>query len=346
MDLTPEDLEMITQGFSNSTNVEYIFLAYYVTYIYYYLTTLTEEMSVIWPQKLKTGKILFLLTRYSPLLLIAIRLPVDYRTFSVLPHQICTGLYLASDGAISKVIIVSAEIALLLCLHALLGARRRYLALFIAIYTGLTLGAYIPGYQIVIQASHTSPISELDEALGYPCTWDEDISQSARNALVAAGYVSLTKVVLLAALALAIFAMRYRGQSNSLIYVIRRDSGAYIFSLTAIRFGGAIVSALRSRYAYSNIPDATFSGLVSMIVPILASRLLINMRKTKEPVALSIISTLLFDPPQDSSDSSEDEFDDPVAEMVQYQGLGRKKASGRMVSETRPTQTGVATSEV
>ncbi|KAF6765300.1 hypothetical protein DFP72DRAFT_839157 [Ephemerocybe angulata] len=106
---------------------------------------------MIWPRKWQVGKILFLLTRYTPMLLIASTILNGYKINVVFPPQVCSGLWLT--GQVSFTITswssdtlnprILATVALLLCLYALLGSKRRYLAVLLATHTGLFLGTLL-----------------------------------------------------------------------------------------------------------------------------------------------------------------------------------------------------------
>ncbi|KAF5339751.1 hypothetical protein D9611_009133 [Ephemerocybe angulata] len=48
-----------------------------------YLTTLEEEISIIWPQKWRKGKMLFLIIRYNPFVLTLLVLIDNLRNYSV-----------------------------------------------------------------------------------------------------------------------------------------------------------------------------------------------------------------------------------------------------------------------
>ncbi|KAF6753869.1 hypothetical protein DFP72DRAFT_848798 [Ephemerocybe angulata] len=77
------------------------------------------------------------------------------------------------------------------------------------------------------------PLSQLDRELGYNCTWSEgEISTAVKTGRDAAAYVAFAKGTCIAALAVVVLYVRYRNQSGSLIQVIRRDGGLYIFLLT------------------------------------------------------------------------------------------------------------------
>ncbi|KAF6750168.1 hypothetical protein DFP72DRAFT_1139779 [Ephemerocybe angulata] len=69
--LTPEEVANISRAIYNSRIYDSVAIsAYYSLYVYYYLTTLAEEIAIMWPQRWRTGKVLFFLNRYALFLFI------------------------------------------------------------------------------------------------------------------------------------------------------------------------------------------------------------------------------------------------------------------------------------
>ncbi|KAF6759592.1 hypothetical protein DFP72DRAFT_1101049 [Ephemerocybe angulata] len=117
-------------------------------------------------------------------------------------------------------------------------------------YIGHWLSNYISYIETVLHCSGTrlTPVSprtpgskaspghtkatQLDRDLGYPCEWVGEFSPAAIRGRIMASYVACTKAVCIAVFALAVLYVRYRSQAGSLIRVIRRDGGAYIFAFT------------------------------------------------------------------------------------------------------------------
>ncbi|KAF6746569.1 hypothetical protein DFP72DRAFT_1175569 [Ephemerocybe angulata] len=328
MSLSPEDIVDLARAVSATTTKKYITLGLYTFCVYYYLTTLAEEKSTIWPLKWRTGKIIFLVNRYGPIISIGPVIIFGFKSYAVLDPKACTALYISAYiTAFYRIVTVTSEVAVLLCLHALLGAKRRYLAMMIALYTGLTLGANLPLIPLFKEASATLPLDQLSAELGYACTWKGSTSIAAVKGLEAAGYVSLAKAICISVLAVTIFVVRYRTQSNTLIHVIRRDSGAHIFSLTTLRLGSAIIGAFQLRLGFESIPNSMVDGMLRTVVPILSCRLLLNMRKIDDAGVRTIVSTLLFNPPQaHPEDDSWDDEDDCSPGLVRYDGIGRQRA--------------------
>ncbi|KAF6753898.1 hypothetical protein DFP72DRAFT_848823 [Ephemerocybe angulata] len=158
---------------------------FYVIFLYHYLTTLAEE-------KWRTGKILFIFLRYAPMISIAeavlpVLRTVEFRVHIPIAPKVILQRLLSSEAAFLfghssasiRVNIIISEIVLLLCLHALLGAKRRYLTLMAFIYTGLTIGGLIPQLKYIEETSRAALNTQLDLELGYACSWEGIISSGS-----------------------------------------------------------------------------------------------------------------------------------------------------------------------
>ncbi|KAF6740867.1 hypothetical protein DFP72DRAFT_1132606 [Ephemerocybe angulata] len=104
MSLTPEEIAELTDEVSLWFTQDYIALGLWTFYLYHYLTTLAEEVSTIWPQQWRTGKILFLLLRYTPICYITLGTlsSIPLRPWATLAQcspqatpQVCQGLSIA-----------------------------------------------------------------------------------------------------------------------------------------------------------------------------------------------------------------------------------------------------------
>lgn len=304
---------------------DYISIAFYSAYLYHFATTLSEEIASIWSQTWRTGKILFLFIRYGVILMVAQSVLVELRIQMVLSPQVCRGLYLF-DSAVIWATGIASELVLLLCLHALLGAKKRYLGLLVTLYAGLTLGELIPQYRYLGEISNAPPISALDRELGYACTWAIRPSETAIQKLNATEYIAVVKSACTSALAITVFYLRCRSQRGSLISVVRRDSGLCIFSLTTIHLGNAATNAACPE-STSYIPIAIFRALQNIVIPILACRLLLNVRQRTAETSETGVSTIIFDPPFYLGDVSDDEDDLTEKSLklkaARFPGLGR-----------------------
>ncbi|KAF6746094.1 hypothetical protein DFP72DRAFT_923489 [Ephemerocybe angulata] len=295
------------------------------------------EVNLMWPRRWRWGKALFLVNRYFPMIDSVSTILTGFRVYIFLSPKACTVIYRILVTALNRVCSYSSELTLLLCLHALLGARSMYLATIMATYLGLSLGVNLIQIGFFEEISRTVSLSEFDRELGYACTWAEKISTGSANERVIAGYISLTKALCIFALALFIFLVRYRSQAGTfkLFHVLRRDSGVYILSLTAIRLGTTLIDAFQNRLAWYNTLNQILSGLNYAVVPILANRLLLNMWRTNDPDVRKTVSSILFDPPRPGEDSEDDdeEFGARPIEMVHYEGLGRRRAPAKKETE-------------
>ncbi|KAF6745145.1 hypothetical protein DFP72DRAFT_1077743 [Ephemerocybe angulata] len=169
MGLSPDSLAKLTVAITISYRIQYMGLAFFSIYYYHYFETLVEEISSIWSQKWRTGKILYLVARYLPIVLIVLELLCGYSVNLILSPKVCGRLWTTV--------------------------------------------------------------------------------QVARWATTAASEGTAILVV-------AVFTVRYRNQACSLLKIIRRDSGVYIFSLTAINLGNTISSAYRLSHGVQYVPAA------------------------------------------------------------------------------------------
>ncbi|KAF6756060.1 hypothetical protein DFP72DRAFT_1066885 [Ephemerocybe angulata] len=343
MSLTPEEIAELTDEVSLWFTQDYISLGFWTFYFHQYLTTLGEEVSTIWPQKWRTGKILFLLLRYIPICYIILAIFVQLRVHMELGPKVCQRVYIAE--ALEELVFIGQKvIVILLCLHALLGARRWYLALLILIYTGLTIAPSIVGNWWDVEGSRTTPLSELDRELGYGCTWAGDQSPHARKGLVIAGYINLAKATSMAILMLSVFFARRRTTAGTLLHVLRRDSGVHLFSLIASRLFFAMTNSFPKLLGFYSIPYIIASDAQNTVVPILACRLLLNMRKTEDPGVQKSVSSLLFGAPVPGDNSEDNDGDEPTGiplrPVRRYARLGRqgdaKGGTARHDEETEP----------
>ncbi|KAF6753904.1 hypothetical protein DFP72DRAFT_900840 [Ephemerocybe angulata] len=340
MSLSPEEVAELTAAISMSATLEYIHLGLYTFFCYHYLTTIAEEVAIMWPQKWKTGKSLFLLPRYGPIVLATISILTSFRNYLVIAPKVCRGLAISYESTFVAYSL-AAEVILLLCLHALMGAKVKYLALIMLVFWGLSLGAIFAQLDFLAENSRAAPLAEFDQGLGYPCTWAGVISPSAFRGARVTAYISLSKSICMFVLSLVVFFWRYRSKGGSLITTLRRDSGLYIFSLTAIRLANtlAILFNLRLGQSVTTLLASTIiSGIQKMIVPVLACQLLLNIRKASDPGVQTVVSTILFDPPvtnMGTRDEYEDSSSQPM-EMAHFSGLGRRRAVRKPEPDPKP----------
>ncbi|TEB21510.1 hypothetical protein FA13DRAFT_98796 [Coprinellus micaceus] len=314
MALSAKEIQALTDTVAMWRMQEYILIPWYCFYVYYFLTTMAEEVSVIRPQRWNRGKALYMTIRYAMLVYIVIQLTREYRNYIAIPPKSCKALLIGYDLAIGLVAL-TCSFSLALCLSALVQLKAIYLVAIIVIDCAKPAMSWIINVTADFQypAKPTSPL--LDE-LGYPCYY---ISQKewSENTIGHAGqdvraYLSLAATTIMFLLGIAAFFVRYKGQGSPLIQVLRRDGGLYYMSMLAYRMLMAIfltpqVVSISGRDA--NMAYILLLGAGLALNPILAQRLLINMRKVDYIGSQPVASKLLFAPPPPGSD--DDLEDDP-----------------------------------
>ncbi|KAF5331226.1 hypothetical protein D9611_013150 [Ephemerocybe angulata] len=98
--------------------------------------------------------------------------------------------------------------------------------------------------------------------------------------------------------------------------------------MSAYRLASALTSRFAELLGFYNIPSAILSSAQETVVPILACRLLLNMRKTEDPGVQKSVSSLLFGPPVPGDNSEDNDDDEPVGIRLRpvrrFAGLGRQ----------------------
>ncbi|TEB28590.1 hypothetical protein FA13DRAFT_1735433 [Coprinellus micaceus] len=295
------------------------------------------EVSIIFPQRWNRGKMLYTIIRYGTLAFIALQLSRDYRVYLSISPMGCKIFLIASD-AIHWVTYLACDFSLALCLGALLQAKAMYLVGIVILSCAMPfVNAVI--YLIGQCQYPAEPVSLLDAELGYPCYVPSSESWAVETVMYIAGnvrtYVNLVATALLALLGVFALVVRYKGQGGRLVQVIRRDGGLHYLSLLVIRMASAIIQTP----AVVGIPEFDASPmlpLISManfvILPILAQRLLINMRKADYMGSEPFASKLLFAPP---APGSEDDLgaDFDSYEMTREPSAVRHRGPAGEVSE-------------
>ncbi|KAJ3528088.1 hypothetical protein NMY22_g9546 [Coprinellus aureogranulatus] len=221
---------------------EYIYISFYALYIYYVLTTVEEEASVISPQKWNRGKILFLVIRYGALAQIALQLMRDNRTYLVVSPNGCKA-WLIVCTVILYLFTCACDGALALCLGALLQVTKTHLLVIILLSMGIRIVGAVIDVASAVQYP-AEPVSVLDKELGYPCyvpssgDWIEMTLAGLGRDVRAYLHFATTAAILL--LAGATLIVRYKGHKGRLIQVLRRDGGLYYIIFAGMRFGMAL----------------------------------------------------------------------------------------------------------
>ncbi|KAJ3546258.1 hypothetical protein NMY22_g2122 [Coprinellus aureogranulatus] len=317
--------------------------------VYYVVTTLEAEITVIFPERWNRGKALFMIIRYGILVFTALHLARDFRNHFTISLNGCKALHIIYV-LFQYAALISCDVVLGLCLSALLRARWLAASLISILSAAPNVIAFV---FTIISTSQYPPeeISSLDEELGYPCyippsdEWEQSTVSGLRRDI--RRYITFSITALLLLLALATFAIRYRGQSGPLFQVLRRDGGLYYIALAgqfssfpdfytrkvlidaALRFGLAIVStpAILSSEEFDSSPVALLLTVSSyVIVPILAQRLLLNMQKVDHVGSQPFASRLLFASTAFERESSTQDAVDNSIEMGSPVSLRHREA--------------------
>ncbi|KAF6743927.1 hypothetical protein DFP72DRAFT_1097724 [Ephemerocybe angulata] len=149
----------------------------------------------------------------------------------------------------------------------------------------------------------------------------------------------------MAVLMLSVFLVRYRKTTGTLLHVLRRDSGLQIISIIAFRVFAALVNASQPSLGFYNIPGVIEGSARYTVLPILACRLLLNMRKTEDPGVQKSVSSLLFGAPVPADNSKDNDNDKPTGiplrPVRRYAGLGRQgDAKGGTARHGEETEAG------
>ncbi|KAJ2926570.1 hypothetical protein H1R20_g10528, partial [Candolleomyces eurysporus] len=175
-----------------------------------YLTSLSEEVSEIWSQRWRSGKILFLAVQYSVFLNFACYSQMVLRTYLPLSLQV--------------------------------GVESLYKLEFALIMNGICAEwpPLVIGF-IKLNAAEAIPSFPLDERFGYACNFQMP-SKVTQNYWIVLRYVNLSRTAITACISIATLIIRYRRQNGSLINVIRRDGAIYYLGTIAIRVTDSVVT--------------------------------------------------------------------------------------------------------
>ncbi|KAF6751905.1 hypothetical protein DFP72DRAFT_467939 [Ephemerocybe angulata] len=241
----------------------------YTAYISHYFETLADEVGLIWPERWMLGKVLFLLTRYSVFLRIIFELFGSFPSELPLSVETCAALSLVAY-AMSTIVTYSAIGSILLCMYALLGARRKWLPLCLFPFFG-SLIVNVVGVTLDFRSS--TPFSDPNLPSTYKCNF----SASDRRWWTMSAYNILARDIWMLLLGGLTIYLRYRSQKNSLLTVIKRDGAVFYLGACSISIFAAIW------YAPGVIVPDDYSAttLIGQVLrPILAIQLLLNMKKT------------------------------------------------------------------
>ncbi|KAJ3533794.1 hypothetical protein NMY22_g7189 [Coprinellus aureogranulatus] len=352
MSLSQEELKGLADAVFMWRLQECIYISFYAFYAYYILTTLDEEISIMLPQKWNHGKVLFLVIRYGTCVFVALQLSRDFRNYFEISLVGCKGLLIAYDGMGPRALIIhldyniysvsyrlaslACDVSLGLCLSALLQVGRGYMAFITLLSAVPSLVGFAFGLISDIQYP-AEPVSALDEELGYPCyvpsseQWTELTAYGLGRNIRRYIYFATTCVLLIAAVTTLV--RRYKGHKGRLVRVLRRDGGAYYIALAAFRFATALTNtpAIVSTYDMdSHAASIVLDSVNTIVIPILAQRLMINLRKADYMGKRPFASTLLFAPPLSGSEEG-------VGDNVWVEASNRRHGMGGRGSMLSPS---------
>lgn len=262
---------------------QYISLTTRMVFIYHYFHTLPMEVDKIWSGEWKMGKILFLLTTYSVLARIFTELPVRI-PIQQMTAQSCWN-YNLFNQLLSFVVLYAPAGSILLTLHALLGAKRKHLLIITTLYTAFMIFAAIMmalGIADVTAQPPDPPASAI-----FSCMFQQ--RTILPNTILTWGNVIREGTVL--AFGAVVMYRRYREQNDFLIRTIRRDGALYLTTAFVL---GVIAAGMRTPGATSD-KYAVIMELRAIAYPILANRLLINLRDHPDYSTRTAISAILFE---------------------------------------------------
>ncbi|TEB28652.1 hypothetical protein FA13DRAFT_1735487 [Coprinellus micaceus] len=298
---TPEQIQALADAVSVWRTQEYIVISFFAFYVYYTLTTTDKEISVVFSssQAWNRGKTFHTLIRYGTLLYIALHLARDFRNYFEISLPSCRAMLVMFEAA-RRVALLTCDLSLGLCLSALLQTNALSLIAILALSLVIPFVASILNIVGVFQYP-ASPISQLDKELGYPC-YVVSFEDFVKGTVMYIGrdvraYIDLAATAILALLGVATLFVRFKGHGGRLIQVLRRDGGIQYLSLLVIRLVSAILAtpALITPGVLDDNPAYLLVTMVNNVgIPILAQRLLINMRATEYVGSQPIASKLLF----------------------------------------------------
>ncbi|KAF5311210.1 hypothetical protein D9611_013005 [Ephemerocybe angulata] len=301
---------------------QYVMLPGYVALIYYYITTFDAEVEHIWPQPTwKLGKLLFLLTRYSSVvvrILDIIILYVMQLAFLSIARWVSRCVIdalldvnpsrpqlksLIEDVPIAYhvkiwyqcfyidqgVALTSVTAVFWVCLYALLGGKAKYLIFLALGFLAFTIpmqvlqGFFIGTWEAV-------PLPQEEYEIGYSCSYIRGIKYE--NLYTTGAYIAFARTTSVMIVAVYTVVVRYRAKNNNIIKIIRREGGMYYISAMLLHlFAG--LSYFPGNPVFDKYNVVTAAKL--LLIPIFADRLLLKMQNIDDPGTQAAISTLMFD---------------------------------------------------
>ncbi|KAJ7093893.1 hypothetical protein B0H15DRAFT_831136 [Mycena belliarum] len=285
MDSANGNIALIVSGVQT---VKYVHVVNVTILLFDYSLTLSREVSLMWSSQWSLSKILFFLSRYSPIFDVPILL--YYSTVSDLSNERCSQLQAASSyigGTVFGVAV--AEAILVLRTYALSGRCRGVLFSFAALWASALLTSTVL-LQLFLQSTTYGP----------PPSPDIPGCSLATGNVV---YVGLCFILVLLNDTVIMFytlwigLWSFRNSRNPLILALYRDGIMYYLFL-------CIVSAINvAMLLRSPTPVAqTFNTFLRVLHAVLSTRILLHARDTVEdiesvtPQAGVILSFQIADP--------------------------------------------------
>ncbi|KAJ3542605.1 hypothetical protein NMY22_g3445 [Coprinellus aureogranulatus] len=246
------------------------------------------------------------------MVLFAFQIAISWHVPSGYTPGACRAIQTA-ESLLNHFTLASSDFAMLLCIYALMGARKRYAFLI----GSLAIAFYVPVFILATLFTERNikiaePRSLLYEELGWPCEFRFSPSIAYPTGMVV---LYLVVTVLTMILGLIVLLVSYRRQQNSFIKSIRRDGGAFYvigvsFTLRNLRDwepcaiaitaqvqtdGGDIhdVRALHIPILNAKLKFAP-PRLDSFMAPVLSAALILNLRRIDNPPSRAIVSALVF----------------------------------------------------
>ncbi|TEB31721.1 hypothetical protein FA13DRAFT_1732607 [Coprinellus micaceus] len=139
----------------------WLILARNTTLLYYYATTFGEEVEKVWPQpNPKLGKVLFLTTRYSAIVAVAVTVPQDVPNYANVGVKGCVVLSRVYD-VVRPIAGTCSEAVLWVFLYALLEGGRKPFYLLMGTFLSLTIPSQILTWINSARMLSTSMVSVL-----------------------------------------------------------------------------------------------------------------------------------------------------------------------------------------
>ncbi|KAJ3527329.1 hypothetical protein NMY22_g9828 [Coprinellus aureogranulatus] len=302
--------------------VSYVYMSTFMTLVYFYVTTIDEEVRCIWPQpRWKLGKVLFLTTRYSALVIMAGNIAFNIPHYGKIGIPGCTAFLIITQATVT-VYGISILATLWLFLYALLECKPKYFPIVISTLLAYTVskevldGMYIYSQKCEIlsdgiieqfRLKHSLsavPLEPLDVVLGYPCAFTLPARRYV-HLTVGGSCLSLAYVLVTTMVGLVTLFMRYRKQRNGLLAVIRREGGFYLISSLILK---VLVAAAQTPHSKLQDSYQVLYGLW-LLGNIFALRMLLLLRKIEDPGTRAVVSSIAFQTTPEEKDDESSELE-------------------------------------